>query len=149
MTTGVYLAGASAEAERVRMWAKALELTGSAHVTMHWFEGAEQWSGQDSRLPLLDQRDIASKNWEAIRRSQIIWYFSPLNMSEGASIELGMALAHNWHFSGMRSVVSGATFNRCLYSSMATVRMAEDAQAFMCVRKWLQQLKQLQNGVAL
>lgn len=129
----IYIAGASSELTRVRKWADAIEKSGTARVTLRWFDGAESWAGRDAHVPL-DVHEAASANClQAIREARLFWLLLPASVAGGAVIEYGFALGHHGRKGRIRTIVSGTNLRRTVFSARADETYELDVHAFQSV----------------
>lgn len=121
MTLAVYVAGASAERERVRRAMDAVRAEGW-HLTLDWLAvidaaGAAN-EGLDDRTRFL----AAHEDLQAIRHADVVWLLAPEAQSTGAWVELGYALAQY-----LPVVVSGPASRRCIFASFADEHDTDEA----------------------
>jgi len=132
----VYVGGPSRELDRVRHCVDALEESGLVVLTSRWFDSAEEWAGRDELLDDAEQCSRARSNFAAIRRAAIVWILWPeTSQSEGASGEVGCAVAHCWHVGAARQrlVVSGRRVRSSIGTALADKRFESDGAALQHV----------------
>lgn len=121
----LYLAGASAEADRVQ---RAMDLVRShpgLRLTQDWLEAIRKDGGGNESLHPQLRRLRASEDLDGVRQARIMWLLAPDNQSTGAWVELGYALAL-----GVMVVVSGPAAKRCVFASLTHVEFSTDAEAW-------------------
>jgi hypothetical protein len=140
----IYLAGASAEFERVKYWADAITETKRAGITFRWFDRAHEWTGQDHLLARDLRRMHAHADMRAIRAARVFWLLAPtlVNPGSGAYTELGLALMHRHHMVAHPwIVVSGE--QRGIFSADADECCSDDAAGFRAVVARIELLSRL------
>ncbi len=123
MSVKIFIAGASREAPRVRLW--------MANAKAHGLAVARDWLAHIDAVghACPDDEDAQAKalaaNWQAIRESAIVWLLAPESESRDSWAELGFAVGR-----GECPVVSSgpAAFNSITCSQ--TMRFASDEDAF-------------------
>jgi hypothetical protein len=147
--TAIYVAGSSAERQRVREDVDALAAAGY-RITCDWTRH-EAWDcGDDSDETLVR---AAAADLAAVWAASVVWYQAGEGKSEGSAAELGAALAL-----GKEVVVSGpwGALGR-VFPRLATVRYFHHAEARAYLIARLQPIRAgiavgdafLVNGVAL
>lgn len=122
----VCLAGPSSELERVCDWALKLESTGLIELTYRWGDAVRKHGvGRDKELTVEQQRELA-------------WCLWPNGHSVGVPIEFGFAYA-----ACVPIVVSGWSADSCIFTALATQRLASDVDAFEVVLQTARAQKQL------
>jgi hypothetical protein len=110
----VYIAGASAEPERVRA-AMGCARAAGLDVTFDWLAMIEAAGAANEGLDD-EQRKLASRlGLCAVEAADIVWLLAPEAPSCGVWVELGYALGH-----GISVIVSGRARVRCIFAALAT-----------------------------
>lgn len=147
----VYLCGSSREAKRARMWAEKLTQTGIIEIAHRWFDGAEEWAGQDAKWQeantLESSAARAMTELNAVAASRIVWVLWPKAQSIGAFVELGAALERKRMLASselpvavgktlaMKILVTGIGFGDSLFTALCDYRELSDGFGFHeCVR---------------
>ncbi len=119
--TRVYVAGSSAQLERVKSAMAALREIGHT-VTHAWPELVEEVGEANP----LDATDAARRMWAAddlrgVYDADVLWLLMPSEGGFGAAVELGYALAH-----GIPVVVSGGDVKRSIFTVFGTCYDRDD-----------------------
>ena len=123
LTPIVFVAGASAEPDRVR-WAME-EVLGHGWILAHdWLDDIERADTADRDAPLVLRQEAALTLIDAIERSTAVWVLAPEEPSTGAWAEIGIACmeARFRERSGeddLVIIVSGPECDACIYASLA------------------------------
>ncbi len=138
----VYVAGASAEPERVRHWMDRIRAAGH-ELAFDWLTVIALGGGHANVGLSDEQRRSASwTDLDAIDAADIVWLLAPDVPSCGAWAELGYAVSvrerDRRHCYGrpLHIVVSGRARERCIFASLADFETDSDGVAF----EWLQEL---------
>ncbi len=123
----VFVAGASAEAERVRAAMDRVEVEGWT-LALDWLAAIEK-EGTANDMPRAKRATYALIDWDAVRGADVLWLLAPHRPSTGAWVELGLALAH-----GVRVVTSGPASERCIYAACGA-EVLEDRDAIDVLRR--------------
>lgn len=121
----VYIAAASSDHERVARWVRIIRANADLKLRSSWVDTAHKWAGQDARMPLEDQRNVANHDLQELLNSTIIWQLAPSTPSAGASTELGAALVLR-----KTVIVSGPACANSIFTSLATKRFYSDEDAY-------------------
>lgn len=119
MKLRLYLAGASAEHERVSRMADVLHESGLVALPDPWWVGADQWTGRDSEHCVETQRSIAFAHMWTIMTCHVFWLLWPRQPSHGAMFELGIAARLS---PAVRTIVTGPGCSSSIYTALADVR---------------------------
>lgn len=119
----VYIAGASAEAERCRYWMDRARNAG-VDLSLDWLLMIEE-KGANEDLDEPDRKPAASECLDAIDFATIVWVLAPERETQsiGPWVEMGYALATH-----KRVIVSGDT-KRSIFCALAD-EFPNDAAAF-------------------
>lgn len=120
----VYLSASSREHERAVYWAEVVRSNPDLRLVSTWQDTAKSWAGNDARLPLQDQQNVARVDLNEVRNSDVIWLLYPTEQTCGAFVELGFALAWN-----RRVLSSGPACTSSIFTSL-TSRFSKDADAY-------------------
>lgn len=123
----VYVAGASAEPERVR-WAMDAVRDAGAAVTLDWLAPIEAGVPANTGLSDAERRQYARADLDAVVSSDVLWLLAPEAPSAGAWVELGHALRCH-----VVVIVSGPARKRSIFAALA-VECDTDADALELVR---------------
>lgn len=134
----IYIAGASAEPERVQRAMDAARQLGY-EVTLDWLAVIKAVGAANDGLSVGERQKYALADLGAIYRADVFWLLAPENASTGAWVELGYAIAVEARLENV--VVSGPGAAKCIFVELADVVAPTDELA-------LQHLKQLLTQVA-
>lgn len=135
--TSIYVSGASRDHERVAYWVDIIRRNQLLTLTSTWHKTAAQWAGQDARLPVEDQRNVARVDLSAVHRADVVWLLMPPSAgSAGAFVELGYALAHQ-----KRVYVSGTNCSASIFTSLARVRDTDDRVVYHEICRYAESLR--------
>jgi len=126
----IYIAGSSAEVERVRYWTSAAERAGW-EITLDWLRVMDTVAREDRLLADVDRQMHARDAWHAIHRADVYWLLAPEEPSIGAWTELGLAIAAG----RVEVIASGPASRRSIFAALAE-EFATDHSAFeaICTR---------------
>ena len=111
-----YIAGASAEADRVRHWMDQVECQPDMQLTLDWLAAIEAHGGLANQGLSDDDREaVSAANWRAIQEADVVWLLAPQLPSAGAWVELGLAIASG----RVRVLVSGPARLRSIFCALA------------------------------
>lgn len=130
MTVRVYVAGASAERDRVRGAMDYITAEGGV-VTHDWLAEIEAAGSSSAGLTREQRRRAAAANIEAIRQSDVLWLLAPAGRSD-ALVELGIALGVRHDRidpEPMRIVVSGPASRLSVFAALADLETPSDVLA--------------------
>lgn len=130
MTLAVYVAGASAEPERVRAAMNGVRAIG-ARVTCDWLAAIEAAGAANEDLTEEQRKHYALEDLAAVRSADVVWLLAPpRGGSAGAWVELGAALAWRSKYKGtIAIIVSGAASKNSIFCALADYEYATDAEA--------------------
>jgi nucleoside 2-deoxyribosyltransferase len=134
----VYVAGASAEPERVR-WAVAAVRAMGAEVAIDWLAAIEEAGAANEGLTDADRVRYAQDDLCAVEDADVMWLLAPVEPSAGAWVELGyaLALAANKRAPD-RIVVSGSARVRCIFAALADEEHDRDEDALASLLRALE-----------
>ncbi len=129
----IYIAGASAEPERVQRAMDASRKLG-LEVTLDWL-AAIRAAGAATPSDANVRRACALADLQAIDRADVVWLLAPENASTGAWVELGYAIALRSDRSLLRPlravIVSGPGAAKCIFAELADALFASDEAALL------------------
>lgn len=132
----IYVAGASAELDLVRGYIARLRDAGH-EITFDWTGEVAQWGSSAAALTEEQRRGLAKKDIDAIMAAEVFWLLVPSAVTQGAWIELGVALTRA-RLRGVEEVgfvgpvvVSGS--DACIFTLLADKRFEthDEALAFL------------------
>lgn len=130
----VFVAGASAEPERVR-WAMERVLDQGWIVALDWLDSIEQEGSANDGLSRAVRARHAEADMDGVLRADALWLLWPAEPSTGAYVELGIALA-----SDVPVWISGDGHERCIYAALAEVCVDDDRAGLeSLIRTWGQE----------
>ncbi len=136
----VYIAGASAEPQRVRRWMDRVVDDGH-ELAWDWLKTVERAGSANEGLGEELRHSASKDDLEAIERADVLWLLAPEAPSCGAWAEVGYAIRvrdrdrREQYDRPLRILVSGKARGRCIFTSFADKDFDSDSIAF----EWLQQ----------
>ncbi len=131
----VYVAGSSAETERVTTYQHALRELGF-EITHDWTVPVLKFGSQGEMLSESVRKEHAREDLEGVRSADILWFLVPPShlTSRGAWIEFGAAL-----MGGKKTVLSGQTSSESIFSTLATLIYSTDDEALAHFRRFAEE----------
>jgi len=136
----VYVAGASAEAERVRLVMNMVQQHPYLKLAHDWLSIMQEVgkTKADHQLSLPERQEYAMADLEAVNEADVFWYLAPHTPSAGAAFEFGAAwgIASQWSMSGVYVghtrviVASGVRADASIFVSLADEVWEADMQAY-------------------
>lgn len=131
-TPTVYLAGSSAETERIERWASKLREAGVTPLCS-WITAVAQSGGNPRDAPTKQRRLWAASNLTEVAQADAVWFLVPTYpaVTRGAWFEAGFA-----HAFAKQVLFSGDT-KQSVFCALGA-EYAEDEDAFQAVLGWVQ-----------
>jgi|SRR5208337_1500439 len=124
----IYVAGASKELNMLASYVKKLREIGFT-ITHDWtadmLQDIANGHESDKSLPQETKLKYARLDYEGIQACDTIWMLVPENYSNGAWIELGMAIALEKH------VVMSGSWQKSIFSELVSKRFETHEQAYL------------------
>ena len=122
LTPIVFVAGASAEPDRVR-WAMEQVLAHGWILAHDWLDDIKRCGVPDEELSRTMRQNTSIYLHDRIQNADALWLLAPEEPSTGAWVELGLAIAEatRRERAGGRDlhiVISGSECDRCIYASL-------------------------------
>lgn len=133
MTLRVYVAGSSAEPQRVRAAMDAARGAG-CELTEDWLAAMEEAGTANEGLTHEQRRRYALADLRGLEAADVLWVLAPETHSIGVWVELGYALAGRaWGAMPGGIVVSGPASARSIFCALADRECPTDAAGLAAV----------------
>ena len=114
----IYVAASSKEPKRVREIFQRIEEHPKLELAQDWLTMLESFDVAEDRLEHEVRKTQAESDLRALRRSNIVWFLAPEEITRGAWVELGYVTALKQFAPDSYSIVISGVGNQSIFCSV-------------------------------